>query len=40
VYHPSENPNNKGSIEVHAVLKHAMATSIVEAGIGREITTY
>ncbi len=33
-------PNSKGSIEVHAVLKHAMATSNVEAGIGREITTY
>ena len=30
----------KGSIEVHAVLKHAMATSIIEAGIGREITTH
>lgn len=32
-------PNSKGSIEVHAELKHAMATSNAEAGIGREITT-
>ena len=40
VFHPSDNPYSKGSIEVHAMLKHAMVTSNVEAGIGREITTY
>lgn len=32
-------PNSKGSIEVHTELKHAMATSNAEVGIGREITT-
>ena len=38
--HPSAMPNSKGSIEVHAMLKHAMVThQNVEAGIGREITT-
>ena len=31
-------PNSKGSIEVHAMLKHAMVTSNVKEGFGREIT--
>ena len=38
VNHPSALPNSKGSIEVHAMLKHAMVTSNVEAGIEWEIT--
>ena len=37
---PVRQPNSKGSIEVHAVLKQAVVTSNVEAGIGWEITTY
>lgn len=32
------NPTVKGSIEVHAMLKHAMGTSNVKVGIGWEIT--
>lgn len=40
VHHPCETPNSNGSIEVHAMLKHAMVTHRdVEAGIGWEITT-
>ena len=37
--HPSAMPNSQGSIEVRAMLKHAIVTSNVEAGFGREITT-